>query len=103
MKNLLPVFIAVLLLFGMLPGQVLPSAVGHHDHGVAVSQDQNHHHLNSMPGLHCSVSSACAPVFGAVGDVALSEVMSNRIIWNFNQVSVLSGHASEMDPPVPRA
>lgn len=102
MKNLLPVFIAVLLLFGMLPGQGLLSA-GHRDHGVVAAQDQNHHNLNSMPGLHCSVSSACAPVFGAVGDVALSEALSSRIKWNADQLSVLSGHAPEMDPPVPRA
>lgn len=102
MKNLLPVFIAVLLLCGMLPGQGQLS-IGHYDHGLTATHDQNHKHVNSMPDLHCSVSSSCAPVFNAPGDVATRETLLGRIKWNIDQAPILSGHAPQKDPPVPRA
>jgi hypothetical protein len=103
MKSLLPAFIALMLLFGMFPGQTLLPVVGHHDQGAIADQSSDHQHSGKLPGFHCSVSSSCAPVFSTLSDVAMGENLSVLAKWDLDPGSVGSSHAPEKDPPAPRA
>lgn len=103
MKSFLPVFIAVLLMLGALPGKILP-AFDHAHHAAAEAGHANgaDHPHGVMPGAHCGVSISCAPLFVAADDARLANELNKPLLPVPADAGSLRGYDPDRDPPVPR-